>query len=102
MQINLDGGSKSFSTVKNGLENGVVRFFDEKGRLIGENLYLNGMRNGYRRTYNEYGSLSVEIIFENDKPISGKCYWGRGEGRGLTMNNAQIFNWLHYATIKCR
>ncbi|GAB7140263.1 hypothetical protein RsTz2092_02110 [Deferribacterales bacterium RsTz2092] len=81
---------------------GVTKEYSESGALLREGTFKEGKY--IRKDYDEYGSLQVIITFKDDMetPISGKCYWGLGEGKGLTMNSAQLANWLKGLEVICK
>jgi len=80
---------------KNGMPNGVGKFYDEGGVLVNQTtfkdgvtdgtlfnyypdgqvhnelIYVNGVLNGPQKTYDENGSLIVEIEFDNGRAVKG-------------------------------
>lgn len=61
------GVIKSQITLKNGLKDGVAKYFDNKGRLLSETEYLMDVKNGRLVNYNpETGKPVMEAFFIDD------------------------------------
>lgn len=64
---------KEKATVKNGLVNGKMRIYSEKGTLVYEKKFKKGVAEGMERRYSEDGEVIYECSFKNGK-AEGKCF----------------------------
>ncbi len=62
-----DGTIKSEITLKNGLRNGLTKYYNEKGRLLSTAEYLNDNREGWVINYNtENGKIANKAFYKKD------------------------------------
>ncbi len=100
---------------QNGKPNGTGKFYNERGRLIYEGMfvdgrpvgtmyqyyangnvhnemnYTDGMLDGTQRTYDKRGELMVEIVFDKGQAVSGYAIVD-GENSEFTPEELQKFN----------
>ncbi|MCQ2735085.1 MAG: hypothetical protein MJ212_03955 [Alphaproteobacteria bacterium] len=108
-----NGGVRMEVESKDGLPDGEGKFYDEEGTLQNKTTFrkgqvdgplynyypdgqvhneLNftaGVQNGAQKTYDENGELIAEVVFANDKPISGYTV-NNGEKITLTPEELKI------------
>ena len=113
------GSIKKVANFKNGTLDGTTRFYDQNGNLNGEMDFKNGKKDGFSRVYYvsgslkaqfsnkngltdglmemylENGSLCYQILYINDKIVSGKHVYGR------EFTNAELVNFEHALGAKC-
>ena len=66
-EFNADGTIKSSTPVSNGLRNGLVKHYNEHGRLISSVEYKDDKREGlYEEFFPQNGKLVLKVIFKND------------------------------------
>lgn len=62
-----DGTIKSEISVKNGMRNGLTKYYDEKGRLLSTAEYVNDKRQGWVINYNTKNKkITIKAFYKND------------------------------------
>ena len=80
---------------KNGKREGVLKRYNENGKLDEQVMYVNDLMNGQMKKYNDYGKLWATITYKNDNAVSGKCANCR------KWNNAELSNWENGLEVGC-
>jgi antitoxin component YwqK of YwqJK toxin-antitoxin module len=64
---NPNGSIKSLTPIKDGKIEGVLKQFDDEGKLLTEESYHNNLKNGWQINYNPpTGKIKFKAMFRND------------------------------------
>jgi len=74
---NSDGMLLWETPYKNGMKDGIEKYYDVDGKLEKEHPYKNGTLEGIARNYDESGKVISEISYRNNVPIlpAGRCQY---------------------------
>ncbi|MDR2870060.1 MAG: toxin-antitoxin system YwqK family antitoxin [Deferribacteraceae bacterium] len=80
---------------KNGMQEGIEKRYDEDGTLRMEAVVKKDLFDGEFKLYDEAGKLQIIMIFEQDRPISGKCPSGK------ELSEEELMDFAESGSLDC-